>query len=434
MRKTFLTSAIVGLSAALPVSATTLGTWNLGNVAVGGVPADGETEVSTIFVDDTSTDSNGQIAYTAPEAQTPGLTALNDFYASGAGTFDGCIRAEVGGTDCATGYQTGNRFKLQLTETGAVDLVFNVDPAAAGTQGGMNTDGSFATPGTNTYQVFGRAVNLTGLELESFELQLGFGVGADFEASTAGDGLSFATGLTLGPENLDAFTQYPFGLFGDAPTQNADLDGFFNNGRSGFNVLFSEDSIASDGFYESILTELNQGRGYEDLFGNWLSREMAPAGLLWDNDNDEATDALVMAWQLENGTWEALRDIATLPTAGDPDNGVDPTAGTAVSKLLDPIPFANEAAAIEHFTDQGATVSTEPNIEDLANLNLNFGITLADTFMGWTDDLTGQTNTNFTLRLASVAAPVSPVPLPAGAPLLLAGVAMIGFLRKRRIS
>lgn len=428
MRRILLSSAIIGLSCALPASATTITAWNLDNVAPGPVPvADGDTEVSLIFEDATSPVSNGQIAYTAPEAVTPGLIALNDPYTSGQGTFDGCIRADVGGTECATGFRTGNRFKLQLTEAAPVDLVFNIDPDAAGTQGGLNDDGSIATPGINTYQVFGRAVNLTQELLEGFTVQLGFGLGEDFVQSTDGDGLGLALGLELGPTNAPVFTQFPFGLFGDADFNNRfDLDGFFNDGRSGFDVSFGEDLIESTGLYESVLSEMDSGLSYKDLFGGtWISREMAPAGLLWDNDADPTTDALVVAYQLEDGTWVALRDIDTLPVFDADGNLV--TAGTAVSILGTPEPFATQAEAEKYFTDQGALIDYEVNIEDLANLNLNFGIELADSFIGWGENFQ---NKNFTLRIAAISA----VPLPTGAPLLLAGLAVLGFIRKRQLA
>lgn len=37
------------------------------------------------------------------------------------------------GNDCAAGFRTGSWIKLHLTDTGSVDLVFNVDLAADGT-------------------------------------------------------------------------------------------------------------------------------------------------------------------------------------------------------------------------------------------------------------------------------------------------------------
>lgn len=185
------------------------------------------------------------------------MVALNDFYTTGQPSdprvFDGCIRADVGGADCANGFQTGNRFKLQLTDTGAVDLVFNIDPADAGTQGGIDpATGAVRTPGVNTYQVFGRAVNLTTQMLDSFVIELGFGVGDSFVASADGDGLSFAQNLNLGPNGETAFTQYPFGLFGSLDQPNPaeyPIAGFFDNdGRAGFDVPVAEDRIESGAY------------------------------------------------------------------------------------------------------------------------------------------------------------------------------------------
>ncbi|MCB1312513.1 MAG: VPLPA-CTERM sorting domain-containing protein [Sedimentitalea sp.] len=56
-------------------------------------------------------------------------------------------------------------------------------------------------------------------------------------------------------------------------------------------------------------------------------------------------------------------------------------------------------------------------IEDLANLNLNYAIALGSNFVG----------TSFTLRVET-----TPVPLPAAAPLLLAGFGALGFAARRR--
>ena len=60
-------------------------------------------------------------------------------------------------------------------------------------------------------------------------------------------------------------------------------------------------------------------------------------------------------------------------------------------------------------------------IEDLANLNLSFALLIDDAFQ----------SDAFTLRVTTGAG-VAPIPLPAGAPLLLAGLAMLGFARRRR--
>jgi hypothetical protein len=408
--------------------ATTLGAWNLDNVVESTLPeVEGVTDFSVIYQGDPATaETNGRIAYTPPEAIGPGLIALNDFYTTGPGdsrVFDGCIRASVGGADCATGFQTGNRFKLQLTDTGAVDLVFSVNPDDPGTQGlnpGNPDEGpGIATPGINTYQVFGRAVNLTTKMLDSFVIELGYGIGDGFTASTANDGLRFAPNLNLGPNGDTAFTQYPFGLFGSLSQPNPNplaLAGFFDtNARAGFDLIVNEDSLVSDGYYGT----------YDDIFGNWLSQEMAPEGLLWDYASG-AADPLVMAW--DNGTeWEVRRGI---------DDSLDGILGTITEDdvfSLDPADWATYAygdiAGVQAFLS--GIPLLEDAIEDVANLNLNFGIELADTFMGFGNGL-GSSNT-FTLRFTSfAAAPVSPVPLPASVAFLLMGVGALGAARRFR--
>jgi hypothetical protein len=386
--------------------------WNLDNVeeniALGPLPEDGFASV-VYQGDPASADTNGRIFYDNVEASAPGMVAINDAYSSGQGTFDGCIRASAS-DQCATGFRTGNRFKLQLTDTGSVDLVFDVSNYAPAPnpddEAGSYYDGSL-------YQVFGRAVNLTTQMLDSFVVELGYGVGGDFQLSGENDGLSFAQDLALGPNAVTAFTQYPFGLFGDSSTTNRhNIDGFFDDDRAGFNLDIGEDVLASDGFYGGDL-------GYEARFGYWLSQEMAPAGLLWDNDGDDATDSLVMAYLNEDDEWVLLRNV------------LDSTAGVAGSTLDNPYFIANDTNdangnGIDDGIDAvmtylGVSLDYEEHIEDLANLNLNFGILLSE---GFNAD-------QFTLRFTSYAVP-APIPLPASALLLLASLGALGAVRQVR--
>lgn len=424
----WLTSGMVAVPCL--AAATTLGAWNEDNVVRSTLPeVEGVTDFSVVYQDAAQTETNGRIAYTPDEAVSPGLVALNDFYTTGpqdSRVFDGCIRAEVGGTDCATGFQTGNRFKLQLTDTGAVDLVFNVNPDVAGTQGvnpGNPDEGpGVSTPGINTYQVFGRAVNLTQQMLDSFVIELGFGVGDNFVASTDGDGLSFAQSLNLGPNGDTAFTQYPFGLFGslDQPNPSPNpIAGFFDNdGRAGFEV-----AVEADGVGEDRIVSGDYYGTYDDIFGNWLSQEMAPMGLLWDNDGLDTTDALVMAWFNEDlGQWETLREVIDLLDRDG--NVIGLTARAADSSLYPTFDAAVAALGLANGT------FVEDLIEDVANLNLNFGIELASSFTGWFDT-EGVLQNNFTLRLTSFAAP-APIPLPASVLFLLASVGSLGAVRRLR--
>ena len=109
------------------------------------------------------------------------------------------------------------------------------------------------------------------------------------------------------------------------------------------------------------------------------------------------TDDLLMAWNTPDGKWEVRRG---LDANGDPIS-------------ITPIVFDSFSEA-ETFLNLSLVSGA---IEDLANLNTNFAILLGEAFQG----------ENFTLRVN-----VQPVPLPAGAPLILAGLAALGMVRQRR--
>jgi hypothetical protein len=231
-------------------------------------------------------------------------------------------------------------------------------------------------------------------------------MGPDFVRAGADSGLSFSSEFTAQPTGSgSASTQFPFGLFGDAASNpNFTLDGFFAPQRAGLVVDTTDPTlIVSDGFFGP----------YDDLFGGWLSGDMVPQGAFWDNDNNADTDALLMAWLTPAGEWELRREILDL-AAG--------TAGT----LITPMTFSTfddmVAELLGEDYDPAQMVIAAGLIEDLANLNVNFAIALGD--MG--------NATSFTLRTVVYPQNVSAVPLPAGAPLLIAGFGAIAALSRRR--
>ena len=385
-------ACLAAIGAGAPAGATVINSWNTSNVEVGPPVAGTDTGASVVYdrsLPDPSATTNGQIVYTSPEANTPGLTVSQTGFSSGGNTFDGCILASSA-ADCDSGFQSGKRFKMQATSSGPVDLVFNVEPSSEDT----------------LYRVFHRAINVSGGPLGGFSIELGHGIGSDFTRSTGSDGLSFSPSVSLGPDGLSSFSQYPFGLFGSLSNPNPNplqLPGFFDTtSRAGFNVNQTEDTIVSDGYYGI----------YDDLFGNWLSQEDVPDGLLWDYALG-AADPLVMAW--DNGSaWEVRRGI---------DDALDGLIGTITEEDV----FALDEADWETFSygDIDGVQSFllgiplfEDAIEDLANLNLNFAIAMTSDFG----------RDSFTLRTATL----EPVPLPPGAPLLLGGVAVLGLLRRAR--
>jgi len=384
MRNTLLATAIIGLSTTLPASSATLTNWNLDNVTVGAT--DGTPSASV--VDDGDTASSGQIAYAPPEAIAPGIQVVQETYTQGGPsglTLDGCIMTSNVGNTCTGPFQSGKRVKTQMTGTDPVDLVFDITEGAE-----------------SNYQVFYRLINQTTQSLAGFALELGFGVGNDFVEATAADGITFSTEFRAQPASAAASstTQFPFGLFGDASTNdNFELDGFFAAERTSLALDQGITDIASTEFVGP----------YTDLFPSWLSQESVPTGAFWDNDNDPLTDALLMAWLNGDGLWEMRRDVADLA------NGV-------ASSLATPLLFGSFDEVVAQL---GLGTSLfEDDIEDLANLNVNFAINLAEFVPSG----------SFTLRTTVLPAAdiISPVPLPAGAPLLLVGLGMIGLLRRRR--
>ena len=380
------------LFCATTVGAASITGWDTTNVDVPAAnPPDGTTGESVIFDRDPSASgavTNGKIVYTPPEGVTPGVFVENNAFTFGpaSSSATGCIRASAP-TTCDGPRQSGKRFKQVATGFGPIDLVFAVDPAGDQDPGGDVDVG---------YRVFHRLINdnTTDRAARGFKVTLGSGIGDGFTKSSTNDGLQFSTKIAFGQSQVSSFSQYPFGLFGDADTNpNFDLDGFFDgNGRSGFNVVQTEDMISSAGFYGK----------YQTLFGGWLDQDTVPTGALWDNDNDDTTDALVMAWFDDTmSLWEVRRDV-------------DPIDATKAISLDTP-QFFTTFADVQTFL--GVASLEQELIEDLANLNLNYGIALDDRFSG----------SDFTLRVE-----LQVVPLPAGLPLMGAALAGLGFVARRR--
>ena len=165
-----------------------------------------------------------------------------------------------------------------------------------------------------------------------------------------------------------------------------------------------------------------------------MSEETLPEGAFWDTDGDPNTDALLMAWLTPAGKWEVRRDINAEGAAGK-HRASD--CSRRWSEVDDYLGIATVAGLID----------------DLANLNLNYGIALWDAvgFDQFTMRVTAvpctippvATASAFSLVSAAhadpvlgedfcVLPPVAPVPLPAGLPLIVAALATLGWSARRR--
>ncbi len=385
-----LLAAGLSIAVATTPQAATIDGWNTTNVAVGATPADGVTGYSTVYdraEGDAGAVTNGRIAFTPPEAVTPGIKVENVPY-EGSGqppkqALAGCLMTSNPGATCTSAFQSGKRIKQQMTGFGPVDLVFDV-----------------SSGDDSVYQVFHRLINVTSKSLAGFAIELGFGVGSEFVQATASDGLTFSSVFRAAGGATGASTQFPFGLFGDAASNdNFSLDGFFAPERAGFDVQLTDTKLVSTGLFGP----------YGSLFTSWLSQDAVPLGALWDYE--DGADPLVMGWLNADGKWELRRDFDG--NGKDISNVVSLTGGDV--KIFDTF------AELEGYLGLG-NVLFEDVIEDLANLNVNFAIALGDM----------NNAQSFTLRTTVFEATTAAVPLPAGAPLLLGGLALLGAAGARR--
>lgn len=391
----FGTATALALAMAAPAAgAASITGWNTNNVDVGPTFSGTveQTGVSTVYDRDVTSGTagavtNGNIFYDFPEANSPGIKTVNGPFTSGGNITAGCIMASSGAT-CDSGFQSGKRFKQAITAQGPIDLVFDVDP-----------EGTATDSATQGYQVFQKLINQSGQAITSYRISLGTGLGQGFAESGANDGLKFDSSFQFGPDDANAYSQFPFGLFGDAATNpNFTLDGFFAPERSGFSMSFSEDVLLTTGFFGP----------YDDVFGPGLLDEGAvPTGAFFDEDGDPATDDVLIAWLNGDGLWEQRREILG-------DGTIAPLATPQTFGTLDTLE-----------SNVGETLLTDI-IEDLANVNVNYAI-----------DLAGFVGDSFTLRLDAGLDPLpnddtGVVPLPAGYLMLLSALGLGGLAARRR--
>lgn len=194
--------------------------------------------------------------------------------------FAGCIMAQPDlEVNCMAPGGSGKRFKLKTTETnGPIDLVFNVTADDTG----------------SLYRVFGKLSNLTDATnsvagaLNGFRIETGFGIGNEFIASSAEDGLAFgflADGS--GKLSIGTMSKFPGGLFGGSRVEGLP---FFSVSIAEFvegTTVAAEDILETDGVVPAE---------YSDLFGDWLALDKVPTGWFIDHNGNPADDSILLAY------------------------------------------------------------------------------------------------------------------------------------------
>jgi hypothetical protein len=404
-----LALAMVGLSTS-SVFAAQITDWNLNNVVESGPDSDGN-YFSTIYDQAPvapSASTSGYIKYDLDEGASPGLKVVNDAPVGVSGSpVDNCIMA-AGSATCNGPFQSGKRFKLDQTSAGPIDLVFDL----GGNSLNEDNDG--------LYRVFQKYGNNTGSALGGFDIGLGFGIGDEFEYSSANDGLSF---FDFGeePRNSQFSSLFAQGLFGpadDAEDPRSRLQGYFSGERSGFNLnLVNEDLFQTTGLFGGEF-------GYETLFGDWMSYSMAPDGYFYDDDGDPSTDAILMAhFDTSLQKWIMNREL-------DADGNIVTTAEGNEGAQYNSIGDVEDALAAQASNLDLATCPDVPvsgtaclagtgAIEDLAKFNVSYFI---DPFNLGLDDYLANQST-FTLRIS--ASSVASVPEPGTLALLATGLVVL---------
>lgn len=307
----------------------------------------------------------GGISWTERDTQSPGLSVVNKddkdgsncIMSAGINPSDGTIK------QCSDPFQSSKRFKSVLYKSGEpLVLRFNV-----------TEDGT-----VKTYRMLQKLSNKTGVEVKDFTIELGFeDANGTFIKSTVDDGLGISseagqfwsapTGLSQTLQK-DLSALFAHGLFGEEDKHHPE-PGYYNpNVRAEFDLVVEEDRMVSAGI-SSV---------HSNLFGQWQTAPITIYGMYWDHDQLWYTDNILLANCKSGfnettgvcaGGWETYRE----------KEGVypDPLTGELRPYLSDGIPKPISSALL---TQWAADPWTAPGpIDDFANINLNYFITIGST-------------------------------------------------------
>ena len=258
---------------------------------------------------------------------------------------------------CSSPFQSHKRYKLALLPpsvdggTDGVDLVFNVEPEL----------------GARNYQVFQKINNWTDGRLQGFSVQLGFGVGDQFQ-SVEEAGVVLADLNISVPSDIWSDTQlanFSAGLFGPLDKHTGKIGFFDPETRAGFYI--NEYVVGVQPLTDTLTATITLGSDYVNVpagagaaayqFGPWLPDSMLPYGVFFDDDGNPETDAELLAWYGYNPAEDALGWMA----GSQDEDG----------------PFS--AIPDEELLSMGENLSyTMGEIDDLVNVGLNYLVTIGD--------------------------------------------------------
>ena len=379
MQKVMVAAAIGIFATATASQAGVIESWNMDTVSVAPGPyTEYVTYYSTIYTDNTLTISNGVITWKETDVQAPGLKVVNGDDVDGSNCLmtTGWNPYDMTDKQCSDPLQSSKRFKVKNLVNGPIDVTFNV------------VDGP-----KSVYRSLQKLTDGTDLRWDGFTIQLGFTVNGQFVSSTAGDGLGFSdtagnywtSPVTTYQSQADTFSAYFAQGLAGLPDAYHPEPGYFNPyERMGFGMIATEDEIVSDGITAT----------YSDIFGPWMNSSATSIAIYYDDDGDINTDNLLMANCADaadiskagthigddivgyscNGVWVSYRSQVGLDANGVPYESDGIPKIIALSDLAAIIYTSKDAAvasgtALPYYMDQ---------IEDLANLGLNFWITVDD--------------------------------------------------------
>lgn len=251
-------------------------------------------------------------------------------------------------TVCSSGFQTHKRFKVNMmpsTVTGVdlnatggygkpIDLVFNLDPADTSTA-------------ITRYQVLQKINNYTGTVLDGYKLEVLDGNG------NKNANLTVSLDKWEEGAGYDDMANFSHGLWGEIELPHFPSSGFFDNKKAYYPVTNTDSQTIE--WHGDI-----QGGNYMAVLrSNWITWANSTRGLYWNDDNDTATDAKLIAF------WGRPPAQDTLPEGwykGQKDNWVAVTADELGASGWD----VNGSTSL-YYTD---------TIEDVLNLGITYTVNI----------------------------------------------------------